>query len=781
MTMRKIRTRITAILLAAMMAITIIPETIRMRNVYAAGTSSDLVRIAASQVGYHEKASNYNLDDFLANSGSANYNKYARDVGVANGNAWCATFVWWCMKSAGVADSAYPSRTTVTRDWFNQRGLYRARGTYIPKPGDYVIFGNVAHCGIVEYVSGNYVHTIEGNSKDAVKRNTYSLSSSYILGYGIINYSETSSVPTVSDTSNPGSPYPIPAGIYRSGNRGDAVKWIQKFANDVMGLRISIDGIYGNQTITAVKQFQQQNGLAVDGIAGSQTISTMLAVWKNKVTASKPVDLGNEFAAIILRSDIWKPIMNAGNNVVLWDEKANAQYYWLFKKQSDGSYIIQSLYDGKCLDVYGAKKDDYTNVWPFPISSGDNAAQRWFIYESGNSYKIVSKLSSNMCLDVYGAATTNGANINIYHNNDSIAQRFSIYKISHSALQSIRIASGYSANMYPGESQTLKFNLSPDTTKCNMVKWSSSDASVLAVDGNGKITAKKAGSATIHCISTFDSNIQISVKITVKEKEVPTTEATTEIPTTEATTEMPTTEATTEMPTTEATTEMPTTEATTEISTTEATTEVATTEAATEVPATEDIHKLETEADEPVLVEDGADETKETQEPQIVSIGKVLYDSKKKCKVVVTCNDAECATVEYLKSTNKKGNNIKIPARVYIDGVTYTVTGIAEDAFYNKKKLTSVSIPNTITYIGDSAFEGCKKLKSIIIPGSVERIGRNAFKGCKSLKKITFKCTNLSDIGKNAFKNINKRSNIKIPKGKKKEYKKLLKKAGCKL
>ena len=153
------------------------------------GTASAVVSVAASQVGYHEKASNYNLDGFTANSGSANYNKYARDLGVANGQAWCATFVWWCMKSAGVPYANYPSRTTVTRDWFIQRGQYHVRGSYVPKPGDYVVFGNASHCGIVESVSGYSISVIEGNCSDQVKRNTYNcMTSTWIAGFGTINY-----------------------------------------------------------------------------------------------------------------------------------------------------------------------------------------------------------------------------------------------------------------------------------------------------------------------------------------------------------------------------------------------------------------------------------------------------------------------------------------------------------------------------------------------------------------------------------------------------------------
>lgn len=44
------------------------------------------------------------------------------------------------------------------------------------------------HVGIVESCDGTTVHTIEGNSGDAVKQNNYTVNSQSILGYGLIAY-----------------------------------------------------------------------------------------------------------------------------------------------------------------------------------------------------------------------------------------------------------------------------------------------------------------------------------------------------------------------------------------------------------------------------------------------------------------------------------------------------------------------------------------------------------------------------------------------------------------
>lgn len=70
--------------------------------------SAKVIDAALSQVGYHEKASNSQLDDPTANSGSGNWTKFARDMdalsgfynGRKQGFAWCDVFVDWCFVTA---------------------------------------------------------------------------------------------------------------------------------------------------------------------------------------------------------------------------------------------------------------------------------------------------------------------------------------------------------------------------------------------------------------------------------------------------------------------------------------------------------------------------------------------------------------------------------------------------------------------------------------------------------------------------------------------------------
>jgi peptidoglycan hydrolase-like protein with peptidoglycan-binding domain len=52
--------------------------------------------------------------------------------------------------------------------------------------------------------------------------------------------------------------------------------WVQRSLNRIMGLRLVEDGIIGTQTRSAIRSFQQQNGLTVDGIVGPQTEGALI-------------------------------------------------------------------------------------------------------------------------------------------------------------------------------------------------------------------------------------------------------------------------------------------------------------------------------------------------------------------------------------------------------------------------------------------------------------------------------------------------------------------------
>lgn len=62
-----------------------------------------------------------------------------------------------------------------------------------------------------------------------------------------------------------------------------------------------------------------------------------------------------------------------------------------------------------------------------------------------------------------------------------------------------------------------------------------------------------------------------------------------------------------------------------------------------------------------------------------------------------------------------------------------------------------VVLPNGITHIAENAFKDCNKITSLTIPNSVQRIGLNAFEGCTSLNELVFPKAYVTMIGGKKF------------------------------
>ena len=63
--------------------------------------------------------------------------------------------------------------------------------------------------------------------------------------------------------------------LSKYGSRGEEVRQIQTKLKRWGYYNGNVDGIYGSQTVSAVKYFQRKNGLAQDGIAGPKTLAAM--------------------------------------------------------------------------------------------------------------------------------------------------------------------------------------------------------------------------------------------------------------------------------------------------------------------------------------------------------------------------------------------------------------------------------------------------------------------------------------------------------------------------
>ena len=262
-----------------------------------------VIQVAKSQIGYLEKKSNADLDSFTGNAGSNNYTKYNRDMkawaGSANMNdQWCQNFVDWCfVKAYGLTAAkallgGFTNYTPTGSNWFKKRGLYTNRGKGTPKAGDVIYFystakGRIGHVGIVEKVTSTKVYTIEGNTSGAstlvtngggVRAKSYSLTSTYIDGYGRPPYASVNSgndTPAVAPT--PSTSYVLGDRVLKNGMDGNDVKEMQS-ALIRLGYDLGkwgADGEFGDCTELALRKFQSDEKIDVDGEFGPESLAAL--------------------------------------------------------------------------------------------------------------------------------------------------------------------------------------------------------------------------------------------------------------------------------------------------------------------------------------------------------------------------------------------------------------------------------------------------------------------------------------------------------------------------
>ena len=246
--------------------------------------SKALIDKATSYVGYLEKDSAKDLDNFTANAGDGNYTKFARDYMEYTGKKglqpsyWCAEFVSCVVVEAFGLKAAKElmcgslfCSCTEGRNNFRNKGQFH---TEHPLPGDIIMYYNrdksaIGHCGIVTKVSATHVYTVEGNtsagSKSTVIDNGGCVAEKYYpLSYGRIAGYARMALDDVDPTED--------------ANVGNGIYLFQKWLKEAAGQALATDGVYGKVTkrcalkaLQSVLNAQYKGVLIVDGLWGEKT------------------------------------------------------------------------------------------------------------------------------------------------------------------------------------------------------------------------------------------------------------------------------------------------------------------------------------------------------------------------------------------------------------------------------------------------------------------------------------------------------------------------------
>lgn len=227
-------------------------------------TPNNVLSIAKSQIGYVE--------------GKNNHSKYGAWYGLDNA-PWCAMFVSWCFAQAG---QPLPSIQNAKGYAYCPSGVnyFKKIGQFYktPKVGDIVFFdwqrdGISDHTGLVlEIKNSQQIITIEGNTSPSNNSNggqvmQRSRMVQHCQGFGRPNYDYSGNVANVVGKHGFDGIYLTLLSPYME---GENIRLVQRELKR-HGYLIDADGVFGNQTSAAIKEFQKVKGLEIDGVVGRNT------------------------------------------------------------------------------------------------------------------------------------------------------------------------------------------------------------------------------------------------------------------------------------------------------------------------------------------------------------------------------------------------------------------------------------------------------------------------------------------------------------------------------
>ena len=272
-----------------------------------------------------------------------------------------------------------------------------------------------------------------------------------------------------------------------------------------------------------------------------------------------------------------------------------------------------------------------------------------------------------------------------------------------------------------GETETLTATVKPDNADNRKVTWSSDKTEIATVDGAGKVTAVKAGEATV-TVTTEDGGKTATCKVTVKAKVVPVTGVDVK----------------------------PWSVTIGANGTTKLTCTVA--------PSNATNRNVRWESDNPSVATVDSDGNVRAVSAGVAKVSAVTEDGGFRSGCTVTVKEfssgfevgglfyktAEGYSMDFVEVTGNPGGgkysgDVVVPGTVEYDGITYTVKGVGNRAFEECGNLRKVTISEGIYKIGAYAFIGCGNLERVILPSTLENIDASnpVFEGCSKLEITT--------------------------------------------
>ena len=132
--------------------------------------------------------------------------------------------------------------------------------------------------------------------------------------------------------------------------------------------------------------------------------------------------------------------LSNGGNVQIYSYNGTKAQKWHVASDASGYYTITNIGSNKVLDLSGGSAWYGSNINQYGVNN--TKAQKWIITEHNGMYKIASSVNPLFVIDVAGGAVANGANLQAYFDNGTNAQRFLFLTTSNDVPTSSDISDG---------------------------------------------------------------------------------------------------------------------------------------------------------------------------------------------------------------------------------------------------------------------------------------------------------------------------------------------------
>lgn len=184
--------------------------------------------------------------------------------------------------------------------------------------------------------------------------------------------------------------------VVKLGSRGAAVTELQNLLNAAGVFPYAVDGIFGSQTLSAVKNFQLQQGLTVDGVVGTKTWAKLKSPDKNKIDHNK----SSNFNVMQLIADAGAlrgaPYAWGGTTPSGFD--CSGFLVYVFKKQGMNipRTVAQQWNFGKSVSKPSVGDIVFFETYkPGPSHNGIYVGNNQFIHSGTSTGVTISNLNSN--------------------------------------------------------------------------------------------------------------------------------------------------------------------------------------------------------------------------------------------------------------------------------------------------------------------------------------------------------------------------------------------------